>query len=127
MRRVISASLFVSAALVSSFASAAPRIVAGRVPVAATGAEPRARAVVRTIAPSAREYATTDIASFGGDTIVRFEQTHRGLPVIGRGAVVRLDARGDSVLSTTSFEEKLPASVVPAIDARAAAASAQRF
>lgn len=43
-----------------------------------------------------------------GDTIVRFEQTHRGLPVIGRGATVRLSKAGQPITSAVDLETSLP-------------------
>lgn len=88
--------------------------------------EARARAALARVSPfaaaqrAALQATTTD--RFGdGETIVRFEQTHHGLPVIGRGAAVRLSASGDEILTTIDLEEDLP-SIVAAL-APAAAAS----
>lgn len=84
--------------------------------------EARARAVLAALAPEARrlELAKTSEARFDADTIVRFEQTHRGLPVIGRGATVALDPRGVAKVSVVRLEEDLPASIVPRTTADAA-------
>jgi hypothetical protein len=71
------------------------------------------------------EATTTD--RFGdGDSIVHFEQTHGGLPVIGRGAAVRLASSGDEVLTTLDLEDDLP-STVPSLAPGAAAGIAARF
>jgi MYXO-CTERM domain-containing protein len=43
-----------------------------------------------------------------GDTIVRFEQAHKGLPVIGRGATVRLSKAGQPITSAIDLETTLP-------------------
>jgi MYXO-CTERM domain-containing protein len=63
----------------------------------------------------------------GGDTIVRFEQTHLGLPVMNRGAAVRLDKTGTGKLSVVDLETSLPPSIAPAISAHVAATTAQRW
>jgi Zn-dependent metalloprotease len=89
-----------------------------------------ARAVVNAFVPVAAslELQGTDVIALGdGGRVVRFEQTHRGLPVIGRGAVVRLDARGQSLLTSTSLATDLPRSVTPAVPQIAAARAAQRL
>jgi MYXO-CTERM domain-containing protein len=62
-----------------------------------------------------------------GDTIVRSAQTHRGLPVLDRGAAVRTDPRGVVVVERKTLETDLPASIVPRLSEAQAAASAQRF
>jgi MYXO-CTERM domain-containing protein len=62
-----------------------------------------------------------------GDTLVHLEQTHGGLPVIGRGAAVRLASDGEEILTTLDLEDELPASTVPALRASDAAAVAARF
>jgi MYXO-CTERM domain-containing protein len=61
-----------------------------------------------------------------GDAIVRFEQTHRGLPVIGRGADVRVSARGQTTL-TIDVASELPSRTTPTVDAAGAAKEAARF
>jgi hypothetical protein len=87
-----------------------------------------ARAVLVSMAPyaAALDFGHAGVQRFGdGDVVVTLEQTHRGLPVIGRGAAVRLNARGESVLSTVRVETDLPASIVPALSAEQAAGAAQ--
>jgi MYXO-CTERM domain-containing protein len=130
MSKVITAAFVGTAVFASSIAMAAPRAYIGKARLTGTSLEARARTAVGMFAPGARalDLARTDLAALGdGDTIVRFEQTHRGLPVIGRGAAVRLDARGDSVLGSARFEDALPSSIVPGIDAARAATAAQRL
>ncbi len=105
------------------------RVFVGRAPntTAASTVEGRARATVNAFVPAAArlELPRVDVASLGdGSKFVRFEQTHFGLPVIGRGAVVRLDARGDAVLTSTSLATDLPASVTPSVAAGVAAKTA---
>jgi len=69
----------------------------------------------------------TSTAHYGdGDAIVRFDQTHRGLPVIGRGATVRLAASGAALATSVDVEEALP-DTTPALDASRAAAIAARL
>lgn len=68
---------------------------------------------------------TTD--RFGdGDTIVRFAQTHHGLPVIGRGAVARISKAGVTLRAAAEVESDLPVSTIPTIMADAAARTAER-
>ena len=66
--------------------------------------ESRARVALSRVSPFAAARRESLVATtadrFGdGETVVRFEQTHRGLPVIGRGAAVRLTSRGDELLT----------------------------
>ena len=68
--------------------------------------EPRARPAVRTVTLG----DGADVLLWNGGA---FEQTHRGLPVIGRGATVALDPRGVAKVSVVRLEEDLPASIVP--------------
>jgi MYXO-CTERM domain-containing protein len=63
----------------------------------------------------------------GGDTIVRWTQTHHGLPVLDRGAAVRTDPRGAVVVERRTLEADLPISVVPRLSEAQAILSAQRF
>jgi len=70
----------------------------------------------------------TATARFGdGDAVVRFEQVHRGLPVVGRGGAVRLGPDGSTRAAALHLEESLPADVIPAFGAEAAARAARRF
>ena len=112
--------------------AAALRLHARSVTHAALGIdhEARARVSLARVSPfaSARRDAlvATTTERFGdGETVVRFEQTHRGLPVIGRGGAVRLTSRGEELLTTIDLEEDLP-SVVPSVTAASAAAIAAK-
>ena len=85
------------------------------------GNAPNTRALARGVSLLA-----TSTDRFGdGEAIVHFEQTHRGLPVIGRGAAVRMSKLGDEILTTIDLEEDLP-SVVPSLAPAAAATIAAR-
>ena len=116
---------------VTRVGEARPWIYQG-MPTGVTGAarpnEARARAVLAALTPdrlAARvELAKTSETTFDADTIVRFEQTHRGLPVVGRGATVSLDPRGAAKVSVVRLEEDLPASIVPRTSAESASRTA---
>jgi MYXO-CTERM domain-containing protein len=85
-------------------------------------------AVTGTPAASTRALVRTAVDHFGdGDAVVRFEQTHAGLPVIGRGATVRLSNDPARVVTTLDLETELPASTAPQLDATSAARAAARF
>jgi Fungalysin/Thermolysin Propeptide Motif len=77
----------------------------------------RARAIVAQhvkVAPSA--LVKSGIDRFGdGDTVVRYQQSHHGLPVIGRGAAVRLSAAGQPVATVLDLESELPAQTTAAV------------
>ena len=62
-----------------------------------------------------------------GSTVARFEQTHLGLPVIGAGATVVVDARGVATMAVAATASALPTSKAPLVDATAAAVAARRF
>jgi MYXO-CTERM domain-containing protein len=103
-----------------------PWIVSASVPVGAAS-ETTARAALATLAPASRgaTLVRTNVDHFGdGDTIVRFEQTHLGLPVIGRGATVRIDAHGVARMAVVDVEHDLPSSSAPTIAAAVAASTA---
>lgn len=105
----------VALSLVSSAAIAAP-----------TEVETRARALVRAKSAFA-DLAASGVDRFGdGDVIVRFEQTHQGLPVIGRGAAVRMTASGRALQTNTALERDLPSSIVPTLAPASAAGVAAR-
>lgn len=92
--------------------------------------EGHARAALRTrstfAAARSESLVATTTDRFGdGEAIVRFEQTHRGLPVIGRGAAVRLSESGAPILTAIDLEEDLP-STLPSLSAGAAASIAAR-
>lgn len=88
----------------------------------------RAREVAQRIAPKGTTLVTSGIDRFGdGDVVVRFEQSHRGLPVVGRGVAVRLDARSRARSSAASVATDLPPSIDPTVTALSAAAIARPF
>jgi MYXO-CTERM domain-containing protein len=68
----------------------------------------------------------TDTHRFGdGEVIVRFEQAHGGLPVIGRGAAVRLTSGGDELVTAIDLEEDLPSTLASIAPAGAASIAAR--
>jgi len=72
--------------------------------------ETRARRIVVTRAKvAASTLVTSGVDRFGdGETIVRYAQAHHGLPVIGRGASVRLSAGGQPIATVLDLETELP-------------------
>lgn len=94
---------------------------AARVTGLTTSAQGPRRSLSLPTASGARELVTTSIDRVGDESIVHFAQTHRGLPVIGRGASIRL-AKGTSPLGAVlDLEGDLPASVDPVVGPSAAA------
>ncbi len=96
----------------------------------ASALEGHARAALRqhsTFATARGEslIATTTDRFGDGDTIVRFEQTHRGLPVIGRGAAVRLSESGAPIITTIDLEEDLPSTLASLTPSAAASIAAR--
>jgi hypothetical protein len=91
--------------------------------------ETRGRRIVMThakVAPAS--LVTSGIDRFGGgETIVRYGQLHRGLPVIGRGASVRLSAAGQPIATVLDLASDLPARVTPALTSRDAASVASAW
>lgn len=101
-------------------------VVTGKVHVGAVTAA-AARAALSTLdaRAAAATLAPTGTDHFGdGDAIVRFEQTHRGLPVVGRGASVRVDRAGDAIAAAIDLDAALPASIAPVVGAAEAAKAA---
>lgn len=126
MRRFLFAALVV---LVPS--SAFADVVSGHVMVGAA-TEPAARTALGALDPRTRvaSLAMTGTDHFGdGDTIVRFEQTHMGLPVIHRGAAVRIDKSGVAKMAVVDVEATLtlPSSIVPSISSAQAASTSQKY
>ena len=65
---------------------------------------------------------TSGVDRFGdGETIVRYAQMHHGVPVIGRGASVRLSASGQPIATVLDVADDLPPSVAAAVAAHDAA------
>lgn len=86
------------------------------------------RGLLEKVAPEARgtELLLTGVDAFGdGDRIARFAQLHRGLPVVGAGASVRVNGDDALVLAAVRLEADLPRSVEPTVTAEAAAAVAR--
>lgn len=111
------------AALLSAAAApalAAPAIQADPV------AEARAALLARSPVLATLSLAHTETLTLaGGRKVVRFAQRYAGIPVVGRGAAVLLDASGaPTALATSRVERKLPASATPGVDRAAAAAVA---
>jgi len=85
-----------------------------------------ARAVLRRIDATASRVslAPAGVAQTSdGDSFVSFSQEHLGLPVVGAGVTVRLDAKGDALLVSDRTTRKLPATATPAVTAREARAA----
>ena len=85
---------------------------------------PSPRAAVNAVMPKASSLSLVELRAhrFGdGDRIVRFGQTHRGLPVVGRGATVRISAAGDTLMTAVDLATDLPATISPTTTASAAA------
>ncbi|MBI2395401.1 MAG: hypothetical protein HYV09_37875 [Deltaproteobacteria bacterium] len=59
-----------------------------------------------------------------GARVVAFEQTIGGVPVLQRGARVRVETDGRATLLSTSLEERRPASLLPSLTEKAAVAAA---
>ncbi|MBS2017555.1 MAG: hypothetical protein JST00_32030 [Deltaproteobacteria bacterium] len=79
------------------------------------------------VASKASSVVITGTERFGdGDALVHFEQSHRGLPVVGRGATVRMNASGSTVLSAIDLEEDLPTDIAPKISTDHAADAASK-
>lgn len=97
--------------------------VAGRAPVlSAEGILTRAAAL-----PSHVQLVPRRVFHSGSTRVYRFDQQFEGLPVVGRGAALVADASGQAHFGTLKIENRLPASVVPAVSADTAASiAAQR-
>lgn len=93
--------------------------------------ERSARLVLARVSPfvasKASSVVLTSTDRFGdGDSIVHFDQSHHGLPVVGRGAAVRINASGAAVLTSVDLEENLPSDVAPKISSLLAASAASK-
>ncbi len=127
--RFVSAATF-GLALFASASSQAGTIHRGSIAGPRTVTNASARSSLVALAPetSAATLVAVDSASLAdGSTVVRFEQTHLGLPVIGAGASVVIEANGVASLAVAHAASELPASKVPAIDAIQAAIAARPF
>src|SRR5262245_30401319 len=66
------------------------------------------RIVANEAAVNASSLVTSGVDHFsGGETIVRYAQTHHGLPVIGRGASVRFSAAREPLATVVDLEREL--------------------
>ncbi len=87
--------------------------------------EARARLFVGIRAPASSALDPLRAMAFdrvgNADLIVLFAQMHGGLPVIGRGAAVRMSRSGDELLTSVDLEGELP-STDPSLSAGDAAA-----
>ncbi len=91
--------------------------------------ESRAQVVLARVVPASRNLTSiaTSTDRFGdGESITHFAQLHHGLPVIGRGAAVRLSASGDAILTAVDLQDDLPSSTIPGIPASVAAQTGSR-
>ncbi|CAN5517312.1 hypothetical protein BH09MYX1_BH09MYX1_00690 [soil metagenome] len=89
-----------------------------------------ARTSLAALAPEVSKatlVAVDQAALADGSTVVRFEQKHLGLPVIGAGASVVVDGRGVATMAIASAAPALPTSKVPVVDATSAAIAARSF
>ena len=86
----------------------------------------RGRAILATdVNVTGSVLVTTGVDRFGdGETIVRYAQSHHGLPVIGRGASVRVSAAGRPIATVLDLERDLPPHVSAAVTASDAASLA---
>ncbi|HRG98685.1 MAG TPA: hypothetical protein PLR99_20680 [Polyangiaceae bacterium] len=79
----------------------------------------KARAVLKALAPASQatpglSLVRTSHERFGdGDEILSYGHVYRGLPVVGYGATVRLDRRGEAVFTSVDLPGALPASTSP--------------
>ena len=91
----------------------------------------RARSILATQATDVASLVTSGIDRFGdGEAVVRYAQTHHGLPVIGRGASVRVSRAGQPLATVVDLEHELPATVSAAVssgDAASIASSLSTF
>lgn len=120
-----------AAVLTSAAASGAPRVLLPDTPVTPTAKDSvaRARQVLEARSPSGSapklEHVST-LSRPGGAKLVRFAQTHAGLPVLWRGAGVLLDAQGKpTALATRRVAERFPAASAPTLGAALAAQRAE--
>ena len=124
MRKSFLGALVASALLVSAVAHAnTPRLDMRIAPADTSG---RARFALVAMRPelSRASFQVTRVDRFSdGDRIVRFEQTHLQLPVLGGVAVVAFDRNGNVKTLSDHFATDLPASVAPSITRAAAVAA----
>lgn len=117
MRTPLSAQICLLVATFSTAAAAAPSTTA------------RARVALASRAPASAALSLAHAGTWarpGGQELVRFTQSHAGLPVLWRGAGVLLDAKGQPTSFVTArLEERFPASSTPLVSATLAATRAE--
>lgn len=69
---------------------------------------------------------TDEVALPNGERLARFDQRWRGLPVLGRGVTVHIDAGGGATVRA-ALEPNLPARALPLLERSAAARTASRL
>jgi MYXO-CTERM domain-containing protein len=88
-------------------------------------------ALMLVTSSASADLTKTSVDRFGdGDLITHFEQTHHGIPVIGRGATVRTTATGRVIARREAIANDLPSSIVPTVspaNAATIAANATRL
>lgn len=73
-------------------------------------------ALMLVTSSASADLTKTTVDHFGdGDVITHYEQTHQGIPVIGRGATIQTDARGNVLAIRRAVASDLPASIVPTV------------
>jgi hypothetical protein len=73
-------------------------------------------ALLLVTSSASAELTKTTVDHFGdGDVITHFEQTHHGIPVIGRGATMQTDAKGRVIALRKAVASDLPSSIVPTV------------
>lgn len=131
MRRTLALSTLALAATLALPSSAAAPFWSGRLKAPnLVDVHASARAVLRQIdAKSARVVlvpaGVTETSD--GDRFVSFAQEHLGLPVVGAGATVRINARGEALLVTERTTQRLPTSASARVSPREAVRAAARL
>lgn len=116
--------------LVSPALAATPQLtlLSGRYPVYAKGSpETKARAVLQKALPTAKVSDLQQgraVKLSSGEQIVRFSQSHLGIPVARRGVAVTFASDGVARQLTSKLEQDLPADVTPSISKEKAARAA---
>lgn len=131
MRRTLALSTLALAATLALPSSASSPLWVGRVQAPRLAdVHASARAVLRQIDAKASRVTlvpagVTETAD--GDRFVTFTQEHLGLPIVGAGATVRLNARGEALLVTERAALRLPTSALARISPREATNAATRL
>jgi hypothetical protein len=131
MRRPLALTTLALAASLALPSSAAAPFWAGRVQAPRlVDVHATARAVIAQVgAKSARVHLVPAgvTQTNDGDRFVSFTQEHLGLPLVGAGVTVRLNARGEALLVSERTTQSLPTSAVARVSAREAVRAATRL